>query len=188
MPQNDGLKRYLEAGLALSQITRARAEELVRELIQAGEVETSRAQDWVEDLVKMSRDRSDALLASVRTEVRAQLDDLGIANMDDLARRVAEILGRAESAARRAATYGPGRGRATTRPAARTAPARKAPARKAPAKKAPAKKAPTRSANARATTVKKASARKVPTKKAAGTATATKKAGARASTSARTRR
>ena len=58
MPSNDGLRRYLEAGLALTQITRARAEELVHELIQAGEVETTRAQDWVEDLVKTSRDRS----------------------------------------------------------------------------------------------------------------------------------
>ena len=61
MPPNDGLQRYLEAGLALTQITRARAEELVHELIQAGEVETTRAQDWVEDLVKTSRERSDTL-------------------------------------------------------------------------------------------------------------------------------
>ncbi len=41
MTPNDGLRRYLEAGLALTQITRARAEELVHELIQAGEVETT---------------------------------------------------------------------------------------------------------------------------------------------------
>ncbi len=97
MAQNDGLRRYLEAGLALTQITRARAEELVHELIQAGEVETTRAQDWVEDLVKTSRDRSDVLLSTVRGEVRSQLSDLGITNVDDLAHRVAELLDRAES-------------------------------------------------------------------------------------------
>ena len=52
MTENDGLRRYVDAGTALTQITRARAEELVRELIKTGEVERHRAQEWVEDLVK----------------------------------------------------------------------------------------------------------------------------------------
>src|SRR5580658_6436729 len=122
MAPNDGLKRYLEAGLALTQITRARAEELVHELIQAGEVETTRAQDGVEDLVKTSRERSDTLLSTVRGEVRNQLADLGITNMDDLAHRVSEMLDKAESAARRATSRGPGRGRTSSRSAARSTP------------------------------------------------------------------
>jgi polyhydroxyalkanoate synthesis regulator phasin len=151
MAPNDGLRRYLEAGLALTQITRARAEELVHELIQAGEVETTRAQDWVEDLVKASRDRSDTLLSTVRGEVLNQLSDLGITNMDDLAHRVADLLDMAETAARRATSRGPGRGRTTTRASARTTKAQKAPARKAPAKKTTAaagKKTASRSASA----------------------------------------
>ena len=143
MPPNDGLKRYLEAGLALTQITRARAEELVHELIQAGEVETTRAQDWVEDLVKTSRERSDTLLTTVRGEVRTQLADLGITNMDDLVHRVAEMLDHAETAARKATSRGPGRGRTSSRSSARTTTAKKAPARKAPARRV-TKKAPAR--------------------------------------------
>ncbi len=186
MAQNDGLRRYLEAGLALTQITRARAEELVHELIQAGEVETTRAQDWVEDLVKTSRDRSDVLLSTVRGEVRSQLSDLGITNMDDLAHRVAELLDRAENAARRATSRGPGRGRTTTRTAPRTTKAKKAPARKTPAKKAPSKSAPVKKTAARATKAKKAPARKTPAKKA-GAGTAGKSAG-RSSSASKARR
>jgi len=190
MPPNDGLRRYLDAGLALTQITRARAEELVHELIQAGEVETTRAQDWVEDLVKMSRERSDTLLATVRGEVRTQLSDLGITNMDDLAHRVVELLDRAETAARRATSRGPGRGRSAARPAARATKAKKAPARKAPAKKAPARSAPAKKttaspAAARATKAKKAPARKTPAKTAG---TAAKKAAGRSAAPTKARR
>src|ERR1700686_1981064 len=92
MNENDGLRRYVEAATALTQITRSRAEELVRELIKAGELERHRAQDWVEDLVKASRERSEALVATVRGEVRQQLKELGFTNVDDLAKKVAEIL------------------------------------------------------------------------------------------------
>jgi polyhydroxyalkanoate synthesis regulator phasin len=181
MAPNDGLRRYLEAGLALTQITRARAEELVHELIAAGEVETTRAGDWVEDLVKTSRERSETLLTTVRGEVKTQLADLGITNMDDLVHRVAEMLDHAETAGRRATNRGPGRARTTTRTAARTSTAKKAPARKAAAKKAPAKsaaakKTATGKASATATKAKKAPARKAaakkaPTKKASTTST-----------------
>ena len=126
--------------MALTQITRARAEELVHELIQTGEVETTRAQDWVEDLVKTSRERSDTLLSTVRGEVRHQLADLGITNMDDLVHRVAEMLDQAETAARRATRSRP-RSRPGHQPARRPGPPRPRRPRPArpPAKKAPAK-------------------------------------------------
>jgi polyhydroxyalkanoate synthesis regulator phasin len=186
MPSNDSLRRYLEAGLALTQITRARAEELVHELIQTGEVETTRAQDWVEDLVKSSRERSDTLLSTVRGEVKAQLSDMGITSMDDLAHRVAEVLDKAESAARRAANRGPGRGRTTSRSAPRATKAKKAPARKAPAKSATSKKTTTGMTGARTTKAKKAPAKKSAAKKT-GAATA-KKTAARSSTASKARR
>jgi polyhydroxyalkanoate synthesis regulator phasin len=192
MAPNDGLRRYLEAGLALTQITRARAEELVHELIQAGEVETTRAQDWVEDLVKLSRDRSDTLLSTVRGEVRNQLSDLGITNVDDLAHRVAELLDRAETAARRATSRGPGRGRTTNHSSARAGTAKKAPAKKAPAGKASATKAPAKktgasTTGARATKARKAPAKKTAAKKTAAKKTAAKKTAARSSSAAKAR-
>ncbi|HZU80794.1 MAG TPA: hypothetical protein VE991_12830 [Acidimicrobiales bacterium] len=141
MAQTDGLKRYFEAALALTQITRARAEEVVRDLIQTGEVQTSQAQDWVEDLVRTSRQRSEAFVTTVGSEVRKQLGDLGITNVDDIAKRVAEILDKAETAARRATgRRSPARRRPATKSAAKKTAAKKTTAKKAPAKKTAAKK------------------------------------------------
>ena len=189
MPSNDGLRRYLEAGLAFTQITRARAEELVHELIQAGEVEAIRAQEWVEDLVRTSRERSDTLLSTVHGEVRSQLSDLGITNIDDVAHRVAEILDRAESAARRATSRGPGRGRPAPRQATRrpgTKPASRPSAKKAATKRAPAKKTAARK------TTKKAATKRAPAKKTAARKTtksaATKRAPAKKTAKATTSR
>ena len=151
MTENDGLRRYVEAGLALTQITRARAEELVRDLIRTGEVERHRAQDWVEDLVKASRERSEALVATVRSEVRQQLRELGFTNVEDLAKKVADILARSSAAARKATrrgTTGP-RGAAPKKAAVKKAGPKKAAPKKATAKKAGPKKAAPKKATAK---------------------------------------
>ena len=102
MTQLDGLRRYIEAATTLTLITRARAEELVRDLVASGELERSRAQDWIEDLVKRSREASETLVSTVTSEVDRQLRDLGVKNLDldDLAQRVAAIIGRAGTVGR----------------------------------------------------------------------------------------
>jgi polyhydroxyalkanoate synthesis regulator phasin len=88
--QLDGLKRYLEAATTLTQITRGRAEELVRDLVASGELEVARAQEWIEDLMRRSREASDLLVTTVSAEVDRQLGDR--LDLDDLAKRVAGII------------------------------------------------------------------------------------------------
>jgi polyhydroxyalkanoate synthesis regulator phasin len=148
MTENDGLRRYVEAATALTQITRSRAEELVRELIKAGELERHRAQDWVEDLVKTSRDRSEALVGTVRGEVRQQLKELGFTNVDDLAKKVADILARSSAAGRQA----------THRPAGKVK--KTSPKKGGPGKGGPAKSGAAKSTARKATGTKKAAAKK----------------------------
>jgi polyhydroxyalkanoate synthesis regulator phasin len=158
MAQNDMLKRYLDAGIAFTQMTRAKAEEIVKELVTAGEVQRDQMQAQVDELIERSRRNTDQLLALVRQEVSTQFAQLGLVTKDDLesfARRLGERFG-----------VGP-RGRSTPKaaPTAAVTPAaaKKAPAKKtAAAKKAPAKKAPAKTAAA----AKKAPARKSPAKKA----------------------
>src|SRR5579862_9873501 len=135
MTENDGLRRYVEAATALTQITRSRAEELVRELIKAGELERHRAQEWVEDLVKTSRDRSEALVSTVRGEVHQQLRDLGFTNVDDLAKKVADILAKSSAAGRKA----------THRPSGKTNKTKKS----GPKKSGPAKSGTTKTGSAK---------------------------------------
>jgi polyhydroxyalkanoate synthesis regulator phasin len=88
--QLDGLKRYLEAATTLTQITRGRAEELVRDLVASGELEVARAQEWIEDLMRRSREASDLLVTTVSAEVDRQLG--ARLDLDDLAKRVAGII------------------------------------------------------------------------------------------------
>ena len=126
MPQNDLLKRYLDAGLAFTAVTQARAEALVKDLVKAGEVQADQARDVVTDLIERSRKNSEKLIETVRDEVKAQITNLGLASKGDLDKveaRLATIVDAATAPVRKA-----------------TAPVRKAAAKAAPAKKTTAKK------------------------------------------------
>ena len=170
MPQNDAFRRYLDAGVALSQITRSRIEELMKEFVRTGEVERNRAQDWVEDMVKRSVDLSEALLAQVGNEVTKQLSDLGMANIEDIAKRVTEILSSVPGTPFKAPRSGRGtKSKGTT--------VKRAAAAKAPVKRTAAKKAAPRKAAVKKAAVKKASVKRAPAKKAAPRKAAVKKAG-----------
>lgn len=98
MPENPLIKRYLEAGMAFTQMTQARAEAIVKDLVKAGEVQTSRTEDLVAQIVERSRKNTERLLDQVRAEVRAQIGALGLATRDDLA-RLEKRLAAAERAA-----------------------------------------------------------------------------------------
>jgi len=118
---NEMWKRYLEVGVTLTEMTRKRAEEFVRDLVKAGEVQQERAQKAVDDLVDRSRRNTEELVALVRQEIKSQVSTLGIATKDDIKRLEGRINQLANAPARKAAP-------------------RKATAKKASAKKSGAKK------------------------------------------------
>ncbi len=65
----------------------------MRELVASGEVERCRAQDWIDDLIKRSREASETLVGQVSSEVDKQLGErLKDLDLDDLAKRVAGII------------------------------------------------------------------------------------------------
>jgi polyhydroxyalkanoate synthesis regulator phasin len=157
MVNKDSFQKYLDAGIAFTNLTRARAEELVAELVQNGEFQSGDARAKVDELIERSRRGRELVLAQVRHEVGRQLEAAGITNLEDLAKQVAGLLGRT-AATGRAATQG------TKKAGTKKAGTKKAGTKKAPAKKAPAKKAPA----TKKTAAKKAAAKKSPAKKAAG--------------------
>lgn len=133
MAQNDILKRYLDAGLEFAALTQARAEELVKDLVKAGEVQADQARDTVAELLERSRKSSEKLIETVRTEVRSQITNLGLASQADLDRieqRISSLLSTATAPAKKMAA----REAPATEPAAK----KKAPGTKKPAKKKPA--------------------------------------------------
>ncbi len=156
MSKKTPLQRYLDAGTAFTNITRARAEELVQELVKSGAVQRKEAKGKVDDLLERSRKSSEQLINVVRDEVANQLRALGISNLEDLARQVAAVLNRSTEAARAAGVKATGGG-------------------PAPAKKAPAKK---KAATAKAPAPKKATAKKAAPHTAAAAAPHTPSAAA----------
>jgi polyhydroxyalkanoate synthesis regulator phasin len=149
MPQNDVLKRYLDAGLAFTAVTQARAEALVKDLVKAGEVQADQARDAVTELLERSRKNSEKLLETVRDEVKTQIANLGLASKADLDKmeaRLATLVDTATAPVRKAT--------APVRKTTRKGAAAKAPAAKKAAKKA-SKKASPKKAPAKKTAAKK---------------------------------
>jgi len=149
MATNDSLQRYIDAGIAFTNMTRRKAEELVTELVQNGDLQRGEAKARVDELLERSRQGTEVIVTTVRSEVSRQLEAVGITNLEDLAKQVAAMLGRTADTAKKAP--------------AKKAPAKKAPANKTAAKKAPAKKAPAKKAPAKKTAAKKTAAKKTAT-------------------------
>ena len=102
MASNERIRKYLDAGTVLGQVSRGRAEEIVRELVNAGDIQRSQAQEWVDNLVERSRKTSEQVLELVRHEVATQLDRIDGKSLEAIANQVAEILKRSAAAGRTA--------------------------------------------------------------------------------------
>ena len=115
MAQTDLFKRYLDAGLAFTQMTQQRAEAIVKDLVKAGEVQAEQATQRRNEILDRSRKNTEALLATIRKEVREQVKSLGLATQSDVAalrKEIASLKGAAKAPAKKA-------------PAAKRAPAKK---------------------------------------------------------------
>ena len=107
MPEGrEQLRRYLDAGVAFTQMTRDRAEAIVREFVRAGELQAEQTQNAVEDLIDRSRRNTERLAEIVRREIRQQISNLGVATKDDLARlerRIDTVAGAKKASPKKAA-------------------------------------------------------------------------------------
>ena len=77
--------------MAFSEMTRARAEGIVKDLVKAGEVPRQRAEDAIEELLARSRQNTEAIMALVQAQIQEQLGNLGLATKADIARLEAKI-------------------------------------------------------------------------------------------------
>jgi polyhydroxyalkanoate synthesis regulator phasin len=119
MSQTDLLKKYLDAGLAFTQMTQQRAEAIVRDLVKAGEVQAEQATQRRNELIERSRKNTEKMFGQIRREVRDQIRALGLATQDDVKSLRAEIAALKKGTASKAA------------PAKKAAATKKAPAKKA---------------------------------------------------------
>jgi polyhydroxyalkanoate synthesis regulator phasin len=168
-PANDLFRRLLDSGVAFTQMTQQRAEAIVRDLVRAGEVQSEQTTQLVQDILDRSRQNTERLLETIRSEIREQVAALGLANRDEvqaLREAVNRLRGRTAAAGRTTVKKASGTKKAAAKKASGT---KKTAAKKATGtKKAPAaKKATKKAGGARKTAAKKASGT---AKKASGTA------------------
>jgi polyhydroxyalkanoate synthesis regulator phasin len=130
MPQPPDWKRVLETGMHFTELRRSQARRLASDLVAQGQLARDQLGAAVDELVEISRSRSEELRTIVRTEVQRQLGSLGLATKNDLVALERRL-------------------RAT--PAASTrAPAKRSPTKRSPTKKPAVKKAAKKPAAKRA--------------------------------------
>ena len=84
MAQSDAFKKYIDAGMSFTQLTRDRARSIVKDLVAAGELQQKQAAKMAEELVERSRRNTEDLVNIVRNEVQSQLSNLGLATQADI--------------------------------------------------------------------------------------------------------
>src|SRR5215207_1407747 len=86
MARNALLKQYLDAGIQFTQMTRERAEAIVKDLVRDGEVRRKQAATMVDDLVERSRSNAEQLVELIQGEVRNQLALLEVVTKETVSR------------------------------------------------------------------------------------------------------
>jgi polyhydroxyalkanoate synthesis regulator phasin len=156
------IKKFLEAGVHFTEMSREKAEAIVKDLVKSGEVRAKDGEKLIQTLVERGREASERIAAGVQSEVTKQMASTQ-ARFEELESKlealIGSIRGTDQSSAARPATP------AASAPATTTTPATTVASKKAAAKKAPAKK--------------KAAAKKAAVKKTAGKKAATKKSAAK---------
>lgn len=80
----DLFERSFLAGVGLLSMTRERAQKVVDELAQRGEIEKEDVKDSVEHLVQRGEEERQGLRSLIRDEVKSALADIDLATKQDL--------------------------------------------------------------------------------------------------------
>ena len=90
----DEIRRMALITSGVVELTRNRAEAIVRDLIKSGDLSGGQATQAVKDLMERSKQNRDEILNLIRSEIRNQTDSIGLASKRDierLERRVARL-------------------------------------------------------------------------------------------------
>ena len=85
MPQATDWKRALETGMQFTELRRSQARAIVSDLVAQGHLAREHMTAAVDEVVEMSRRRSEELRRMVQKEVQRQLGSVGLATKADLA-------------------------------------------------------------------------------------------------------
>jgi len=84
MPANPDWQRVLETGMQFTELRRSQARAIVSDLVAQGRLGRDQMSAAVDEVIEISRRRSDDLRKVVQNEVQRQLGALGLATRSDL--------------------------------------------------------------------------------------------------------
>ena len=114
----DDLRRIATFASGVAEITRNRAEDIVRTWSRGGDTPREQFQEMVRELMDWSRQNRTELARIVRSEIETQIASLGLATTRDV-ERLAQRVDKLESESARTAGARTTRGRKTTRTGAK---------------------------------------------------------------------
>ena len=82
----DEMRRLALFGSGVAELTRHQAEQVIKDLVKAGEVRRQQASGAARDLYERSRENRKMLIGLIRGEIKNQIDNLGLATKRDLER------------------------------------------------------------------------------------------------------
>ncbi len=85
MAAKDPLSRYFEAAVGLTDLTRKRAEQLVRNVLDQRQT-AGNPKELVENLLERSNENRDALIILIRGETKRAIKAMGVATTNDVER------------------------------------------------------------------------------------------------------
>lgn len=92
----DEVRRLAMFGSGVAELTRHQAEQIVKDLVKAGDVRRQQASTAARDLYDRSRENRKQLTMIIRSEIQNQVQNLGLASKRDLERlerRIARLEG-----------------------------------------------------------------------------------------------
>lgn len=139
---NPALQRYLEAASGITSLTKARAEQIARQLAKQGEVASDNVGELVDDLMERQRRNRETVAALVRSETQRVVRAMGLATTSEVERleqQVADLeqrLATAGSAAKKSAS----KKSAAKRSASKKSTSKKSAAKRSTSKKSASKR------------------------------------------------
>ena len=78
------LEKGFLAGIGLLSMTREKAQKVIDELTQEGELQKNEVKEWVDQLSNRGEEERQALRKLVRDELKKVLDEMGLATKEDI--------------------------------------------------------------------------------------------------------
>ena len=99
----DEVRRLALFGSGVAELTRHQAEQIIKDLVKAGDVRRQQASGAARDLYERSRENRKQMTSIIRSEIQNQVQNLGLASKRDL-ERLERRIARLESGGKKKTT------------------------------------------------------------------------------------